>query len=100
MAEEIASRTDWIHKLQSCVADSVKDSSADALPPGFVEQYLRHLPDGELTQLEPAHVAALIEAHLALGRVRRPGEAKVQVVVPADDRNNGNMAAMMASLQG
>ena len=86
MAEEIASRTDWIRKLQSCVADSVKDSSADALPPGFVEQYLRHLPDGELTQLEPAHVAALIEAHLALGRVRRPGEAKVQVVVPADDQ--------------
>lgn len=76
MAEEIASRTDWIRKLQSCVADSVKDSSADALPPGFVEQYLRHLPDGELTQLEPAHVAALIEAHLALGRVRRPGRPR------------------------
>ncbi|MFT3861203.1 NAD-glutamate dehydrogenase [Micropruina sp.] len=86
MTVAIASRSEWITKLDGCLADLPEDSSACVLPSGFVEQYLRHLPDGELTQLQPSHVAALIRAHVALGRVRHPGEAKVQIVVPPVDR--------------
>ena len=82
MATTFASRSDWIDTLNRILVDRPKNSSLMEVPGGFAEQYVKHLPDEELLDLEPAHVAELIEAHLALGAVRGPGEAKVSIVVP------------------
>ena len=86
MAAAIASRSDWINELNRCLSNQPKDSSDADLLPGFAERYVQHLPEGELVSLDPAHVAELIRRHVRLGGVRRPGEAKISIVPPSDDR--------------
>ncbi|MCW3157446.1 NAD-glutamate dehydrogenase [Micropruina sonneratiae] len=76
------------------LGELVKDSQVGDVPTGFAEQYLRHLPDGELVVLDPQHVARLIEAHLAVGMVRRPGESEVGVRV-ADANHPGDSTLIL-----
>ena len=86
MAATIASRIDWIDSLNRLLDNPPQDSPTRHLPEGFAEHYVKHLPEAELLQLQPQHVARLIAAHVALGSVRRPGETKATVVLPGDDR--------------
>ncbi|MFT4217409.1 MAG: NAD-glutamate dehydrogenase [Micropruina sp.] len=60
----------------------LKHSPEVELPSGFAEHYVRHLPDGELIDLDPGHVADLIIEHLRLGQRRQPGESRVRVRLP------------------
>ncbi|MBK8445956.1 MAG: NAD-glutamate dehydrogenase [Micropruina sp.] len=97
MAAAIASRSDWINELSSCLENQPKDSSVAELPPGFAELYVQHLPEGELVSLEPAHVAELIRRHVTLGAVRRPGEAKISIVTPSDARPGGSTLLLIVT---
>ena len=97
MAAVFASRSNWIDKLNRILGEKPKDSPLVVLPGGFAEQYVRHLPDAELLDLEPAHVARLIRAHVALGAVRKPGEAKVGVAAPSADHPGGSTLLMIVT---
>ncbi|MFT4296747.1 MAG: NAD-glutamate dehydrogenase [Micropruina sp.] len=67
------------------------------MPEGFAENYVRHLPDGELGALDPGQVAGLIAAHLGLGRVRRPGESKVRVQLPDAGRPGASTVILIVT---
>ncbi len=82
MAAAIASRSNWIDSLTGCLTDPPEDSPSLKLPDGFIEQYVRHLQDAELLELDPERVARLIRAHVSLGALRAPGETKAKVAVP------------------
>ncbi|MBP8921392.1 MAG: NAD-glutamate dehydrogenase, partial [Micropruina sp.] len=67
------------------LAELLENLEGLVAPPGFAEHYVRRLPDGELLQLDPIQRAEQVAAHLRLGAVRRPGETKVEVLLPGDD---------------
>ena len=97
MTAAIASRDDWMASLTGRLSDPPEDSPGLHLPPGFIEQYVKHLPNAELLDMKPDRVASLIRAHVALGAVRRPGETKVKVVVPDDDHPGRSTLILIVS---
>jgi len=62
------------------------DGSGDDLDPGdyrrFVAAYLSHLMDSGREAADPADTAGVINAHLALGRVRPEGVHRIRVFTP------------------
>ena len=97
MTAAIASRDDWMASLTGRLSDPPEDSPGLHLPPGFIEQYVKHLPNAELLDMKPDRVASLIREHVALGAVRRPGETKVKVVVPDDDHPGRSTLILIVS---
>ncbi|MFZ1911656.1 MAG: NAD-glutamate dehydrogenase [Propionicimonas sp.] len=76
--------------LRQSLLDAVVGSAARHLPwldadvvAGFVRLYLQHVPDDELTSLNPDVLARLITAHLELGRVRGADHHLVRVFTPS-----------------
>ncbi len=76
------SRSDWSRRLIGELRKFLQDFRNVDVPDGFAEQYVRHLPEGELVDLDPGHVATLIAEHLRLGQQRRPGESLVRLRLP------------------
>ena len=76
------SRSDWSRRLIGELRKFLQDFRNVDVPDGFAEQYVRHLPEGELVDLDPSHVATLIAEHLRLGQQRRPGESLVRLRLP------------------
>ena len=77
------SRADWIRRLLGELTGLLENFPELPLPDGFAEHYVRHLPEGELVDLDPAHVAGLIVEHLRLGQLRKAGESEVGLRLPA-----------------
>ncbi len=76
------SRSGWIHRLLGELSKLLQHFPEIEHPEGFAEQYVRHLPEGELVDLDPHHVAQLMVEHLRLGRVRQVGETQVRLRLP------------------
>ncbi len=76
------SRADWIRRLLGELTGLLENFPELPLPDGFAEHYVRHLPEGELVDLDPAHVAGLIVEHLRLGQLRKAGESEVGLRLP------------------
>ncbi len=97
MAARNPSRSSWIDGLTGRLADLLEDPQQLDLVEGFAEHYVRHLPEGELAELDPAHVAGLIADHLALGLVRQPGETRVRVLLPEADHPGASTVLLIVT---
>ena len=71
----------------------VAEAARERVPEGFVAQYFAHLPSDDLETRAPEVLAAIAADHFDKGRVRRAGEAIVDIDVP----EHGNAVARIVT---
>jgi glutamate dehydrogenase len=71
---------------------------SDAGAATLLAAYLQPVPEPDLTGIDAGTLAATVAAHLALGRVRQPGEHLLQVITPGQLPGIGTDGSTLALL--
>ena len=88
-------RESGIERLRRVAASRRPD---DRLFTGFLPACYEELPDFDLAERADDDLYAVAQAHLNVGRVRRPGETLIRVISPNRDRDGWSSERTIALL--